>query len=278
MARLRLDVAYDGTDFHGWASQDGLRTVQGVLEDALSMILRVPTPLTVAGRTDAGVHASGQVAHVDVPIASLDTRSIGGDPMRMVRRLARLLPEDIRVQDCTFAPAGFDARFSALRRHYTYRVTTHPGGALPTRARDTATWPKPVDMAAMQESANYLVGLHDFAAFCKARPNSTTVRDLQSFTWHDVSTDAEPQLYEAHVTADAFCWSMVRSLVGACLAVGEGRRQATFAELLLAEKQRSSLVPVAAAKGLTLVGVDYPADDQLAGRALLTRNMRDTRV
>jgi len=136
----------------------------------------------------------------------------------------------------------------------------------------------PVDMAAMQESANYLVGLHDFAAFCKARPNSTTVRDLQSFTWHDVSTDAEPQLYEAHVTADAFCWSMVRSLVGACLAVGEGRRQATFAELLLAEKQRSSLVPVAAAKGLTLVGVDYPVDDQLAGRALLTRNMRDTRV
>jgi tRNA pseudouridine synthase A len=133
-------------------------------------------------------------------------------------------------------------------------------------------------MAAMQESANYLVGLHDFAAFCKARPNSTTVRDLQSFTWHDVSTDAEPQLYEAHVTADAFCWSMVRSLVGACRAVGEGRRQATFAELLLAEKQRSSLVPVAAAKGLTLVGVDYPADDQLAGRALLTRNMRDTRV
>ena len=126
MARLRLDVAYDGTDVHGWASQDGLRTVQGVLEDALSMILRVPTPLTVAGRTDAGVHASGQVAHVDVPIASLDTRSIGGDPMRMVRRLARLLPEDIRVQDCTFAPAGFDAVFCVttplhLPRHHTSR-------------------------------------------------------------------------------------------------------------------------------------------------------------
>lgn len=278
LLRLRLDLAYDGTDFHGWARQAddaGLRTVQGTLEDALSMILRTPAALTVAGRTDAGVHAAGQVAHLDIPASALDTRSIAGDPARLVRRLARLLPDDLRVQECSLAPPGFDARFSALRRHYVYRVTTHPGGALPTRARDTTHWPKPVELEKMQAAADYLVGLHDFAAFCKARPHATTVRDLQEFSWREVSTPAEPQLYEAHVTADAFCWSMVRSLVGACLAVGEGRRQADFVEIMLAEKQRSPLVPVAAAKGLSLVAVDYPADAELSERARVTRNLRE---
>ncbi|AGF71560.1 tRNA pseudouridine(38-40) synthase TruA [Corynebacterium halotolerans] len=274
--RLRLDVAYDGTDFHGWAKQgdSGLRTVQGVLEEALGRILRTDAELTVAGRTDAGVHASAQVAHLDIPADRLEQRSIDGDPARLVRRLGRLLPEDVRVHDCTLAPAGFDARFSALRRHYVYRVTTHPRGALPTRARDTAAWPKPVDLESMRAAADVLVGLHDFAAFCKAKPHATTVRDLQSFTWHDVSTPAEPQLYEAHVTADAFCWSMVRSLVGACLAVGEGRRGEDFTRGLLDERTRSPLVPVAAAKGLSLTGVDYPAEDQLATRALTTRDRR----
>lgn len=277
--RLRLDLAYDGTDFHGWARQQPqggaqLRTVQGVLEDALSRILRIDVALTVAGRTDAGVHAAGQVAHLDVPLASLDQRSIDGDPRRLVRRLGRLLPEDIRVHDCQIAPDGFDARFSALRRHYVYRITTHPRGALPTRSRDTATWPKPVSLDTMQDTADFLVGLHDFAAFCKAKPNATTVRDLQEFSWRDVSTRLEPQLYEAEVTADAFCWSMVRSLVGTCLAVGEGRREASFASELLAETSRSSRVPVAAAKGLSLVAVDYPDDAELAARAAVTRDRR----
>jgi len=278
--RLRLDLAYDGTDFHGWARQapqDGveLRTVQAVLEDALSRILRIDAALTVAGRTDAGVHAAGQVAHLDVPADRLEQRSIDGDPARLVRRLGRLLPEDVRVHDVTIAPPGFDARFSALRRHYVYRVTTHPRGALPSRARDTTAWPKPVDVDAMQAAADVLVGLHDFAAFCRAKPHATTVRDLQAFTWHDVSTPAEPQLYEAHVTADAFCWSMVRSLVGTCLAVGEGRRGASFAGELLDERVRSSRVPVAAARGLSLVGVDYPADEELAARSMVTRDRRD---
>lgn len=280
LLRLRLDLAYDGTDFHGWARQDPqdgveLRTVQGVLEDALSRILRIRAALTVAGRTDAGVHAAGQVAHLDVPADRLEQRSIDGDPARLVRRLGRLLPEDVRVRDVSIAPPGFDARFSALRRHYVYRVTTHPRGALPTRARDTTTWPKPVEISAMQSAADVLVGLHDFAAFCKAKPHATTVRDLQAFTWHDVSTPAEPQLYEARVTADAFCWSMVRSLVGTCLAVGEGRRDPVFPAELLDERVRSSRVPVAAARGLSLVGVDYPADDELAARALVTRDRRD---
>lgn len=282
LLRLRLDLAYDGTDFHGWARQrskgvhpdDELRTVQGVLEDALSKILRIDASLTVAGRTDAGVHAHSQVAHVDVPYDRLEQRSIEGDPGRLVRRLTRLLPDDVRVHSCTIAAEGFDARFSALRRHYVYRVTTHPGGALPTRARDTTHWPKPVDIDAMQESANILIGLHDFAAFCKAKPHATTVRELQRFSWEDISTPAEPELYEARVTADAFCWSMVRSLVGTCLAVGEGRREKSFSADLLGQSQRSSQVPVAAARGLALVGVDYPADIDLATRAMMTRDKR----
>ncbi|MDO4631904.1 MAG: tRNA pseudouridine(38-40) synthase TruA [Corynebacterium sp.] len=275
--RIRLDLAYNGTDFHGWARQGNseLRTVQQVLEDTLTLVLRHPVELTVAGRTDAGVHATGQVAHFDVPPAALDTRSIAGDPHRLVWRLARLLPPDVRVHAATLAPEGFDARFSALRRHYVYRLTTHPRGALPTRAIDTAHWPKPVDLAAMQTCATELIGLHDFAAFCKHREGATTIRDLQEFSWVDVSTPAEPQTFEAHVTADAFCWSMVRSLVGCCLAVGEGKRPAGFAKSLLAKTSRSSQVPVAPAAGLALVGVDYPAADQLAVRAEITRAKRE---
>ena len=273
--RLRLDLAYDGTDFHGWARQKGdLRTVQGILEDNLSMILRHDVELTVAGRTDAGVHSAGQVAHFDVPSEALDQRSIDGDPAKLVRRLAKLLPEDVRVHACTAAPEGFDARFSALQRHYVYRITTHPRGALPTRARDTAQLPKPVDIDAMQEAATTLVGLHDFAAFCKAKPHATTIRDLHSFEWVDVSTPTEPQLYEARVCADAFCWSMVRSLVGCCLRVGEGARDVDFAAAMLAESQRSSQIPLAPAKGLSLVRVDYPADEELAARAAVTRDRR----
>lgn len=283
MVRLRLDIAYDGTDFHGWAIQkdkpngEEVRTVQGTLEGVLEKVLRVPVSMTVAGRTDAGVHANGQVAHVDVPKASLDTRSIAGDPSRLVRRVARLLPDDVTIRECSFAPEGFDARFSALRRHYVYRVTTAASGALPVRARDTAVWTRPVDFDLLNEAAAALVGLHDFAAFCRHKPHATTVRDLQKFEWHDVSTEAEPELYEAHVVADAFCWSMVRSLVGACLSTAEGRRPATFTSELLEERQRSSLVPVADAKGLNLVRVDYPVAEELAARAEATRGLREER-
>ncbi|WP_143336639.1 tRNA pseudouridine(38-40) synthase TruA [Corynebacterium pacaense] len=275
--RLRLDLAYDGTDFHGWAKQGSsdLRTVQKVLEDTLALVLRETVELSVAGRTDAGVHAAGQVAHVDVPRAALEQRSIDGDPARLVRRLARLLPDDVRVDTVSQAPPGFDARFSALRRHYVYRVCTHPAGPLPTRIRDTATWPKPVDIQAAQAAADALVGLHDFVAFCRAKPNATTVRDLQEFTWSDVSTPTEPQLYEAHVVADAFCWSMVRSLVGSCLAVGEGRRGSGFTRELLDATTRSPRVPVAAARGLSLTAVDYPDDDGLLVRAVMTRAKRE---
>lgn len=273
--RLRLDLAYDGTDFHGWAKQKGgLRTVQQIVEEKLSMVLRHPVELTVAGRTDAGVHASGQVAHLDTTRAALGQRSIDGDPTKLVKRLAKLLPADVRVHACTEVPADFDARFSALRRRYVYRITTHPRGALPTRARDTATWFKPVDLELMQAAADQLVGLNDFVAFCKAKPHATTIRELLAFEWKDVSTPAEPQLYEAHVTADAFCWSMVRSLVGCCLRVGEGSRGVDFATHMLREESRSSEIPLADAQGLSLVGVDYPDAEQLAARAAMTRGRR----
>ena len=279
-ARLRFDVAYDGSDFHGWARQkpaggEELRTVQGVLEDALSLILRCPVDLTVAGRTDAGVHAAGQVAHADIPVASLDQRSIEGDPGRLVRRLAKLLDSDVRVSAVTAAPDGFDARFSALTRTYRYRVTTAEGGALPMRVRDTAVWPKKVDLDAAQEFANAVVGLHDFAAFCKARPHATTIREVRSFEWRDVSTDEEPELYEAIIVADAFCWHMVRALVSTCLDVGSGKRDGEWAAALLGEKERSPAVSLAPANGLTLLGVDYPEDSELAARAAVTRDRRD---
>ena len=270
--RLRLDIAYDGTDFHGWARQKGdLRTVQQTIEDALSLVLRTDVALTVAGRTDAGVHAAGQVAHTDIPAESLNQRSIDGDPGRLVRRLAKLLPEDVRVFGVAQAPAGFDARFSALTRTYCYRVTTHPAGAVPTRARDTAVWPKPVDLDAVQACADALVGLNNFAAFCRPKEHATTIRDVHSFTWREV----EPQLFEARITADAFCWNMVRALVATCLTVGEGRRAPEWPEELLLLDARAPDVPLAPARGLTLVGVDYPADSDLAARAEATRAMRE---
>lgn len=274
--RIRLDLAYNGTNFHGWARQKGdLRTVQGVLEDNLRMILRHPElQLTVAGRTDAGVHASAQVAHFDVPDEALQQRSIDGDPTRLVRRLARLLPEDVRVHACTEVPDTFDARFSALRRHYRYRITTHPRGALPTRSVDTATWPRPVDLQLMQAAADTLLGLHDFAAFCKPREHATTIRTLERFDWHDASTKEEPQLYIAEVTADAFCWNMVRSLVGTCLAIGQGQQALNFTAELLTLGHRSPQVRPAPARGLTLSGVDYPPPTDLEKRALKTRAKR----
>nr|VDG62362.1 tRNA pseudouridine synthase A [Streptococcus thermophilus] len=282
--RLRFDIAYDGTSFHGWARQAAapgeempVRTVQGELEDALSLILRHRVELTVAGRTDAGVHATGQVAHADVPKHALDQRSIDGDPEKLARRLARLLEPDLRVTAVTEAPKDFDARFSALTRTYRYRVTTNTAGPNPLRRTDTAVWTKKIDLNAVQETATALVGLNDYAAFCKPRPHATTIRDVHSFTWADVSTAEEPELYEATITADAFCWHMVRALVAACLDVGAGARDISWVQTLLAANERDPRVKLAPAHGLTLVHVDYPDPSQLGERALVTRDRRKAR-
>jgi len=274
--RLRLDIAYDGTDFAGWAVQaGGQRTVAGVLDEAFTTVFRTPLRLRAAGRTDTGVHASGQVAHVDVPADAIphayprQRRPDDAEFTPLVRRLSRLLPTDVRVRDIVRAPAGFDARFSALRRHYEYRLTTSPYGAEPQQSRYVTPWPRPLDVDAMTAASRELLGLHDFAAFCRHREGATTIRDLQRLDWL-----RDGHLITAHVTADAFCWSMVRSLVGALLKVGEGRREPAWCAGLLTQSQRSSDFAAAPPQGLTLVGVDYPPDDQLEARTAVTRDLR----
>jgi tRNA pseudouridine38-40 synthase len=275
LVRLRLDIAYDGTDFAGWATQTGQRTVAGVLDEALSTVFRTPVVLRAAGRTDTGVHATAQVAHLDVPedvVAHAyprTTRVGDSEFLPLVRRLSRFLPSDVRVRDIVRAPAGFDARFSALRRHYEYRLSTAPYGVEPQQARFVTAWPRQLDVDAMAAASRDLVGLHDFAAFCRHRPGATTIRHLQRLDW---SRDGDR--ITAHVSADAFCWSMVRSLVGALLAVGEHRREIGWCAGLLAADRRSSEFAAAPPQGLTLVGVDYPPDDQLAARIAVTRDLR----
>jgi tRNA pseudouridine38-40 synthase len=260
--RLRLDLAYDGTEFSGWARQPGLRTVEDTLARALLTALRlaeVPS-LTVAGRTDAGVHASGQVAHVDVPeVAEVE---------RLPRQLAGLLPSDVVVRRITVAAPGFDARFSATGRRYRYRVTDLPPD--PLRRRDTVAWPRPLDAPAMDEAAAGLVGEHDFAAYCRSREGATTVRTLRR-----LRVEREPDgVVVATVEADAFCHNQVRAMMGALLAVGEGRRPSSWPAEVLRAGVRDSAVTVAAPHGLTLTHVDYPPADELAAQALRTRQLR----
>jgi tRNA pseudouridine38-40 synthase len=266
--RLRLDVSYDGTDFSGWAPQPTRRTVAGVLMQTLDLVLGAGTAtgLTVAGRTDAGVHATGQVCHLDLPAAVW--REHEG---RLLRRLARLLPPDVRVRAMTEVPADFDARFSATFRRYEYRVTDAPWGAEPLRRGDTLAWPKPLDLAALNASAAGLVGEHDFAAYCRRKENATTLREVTRLDWR-----RDPDgILVATVQADAFCQNMVRSLVGAMLVAGDGRRPVQWPAGLLTRRERSSEVTVAPAHGLALVEVGYPADPaEYARRAEETRRLR----
>ena len=266
--RLRLDVSYDGTDFSGWAAQPTRRTVAGVLMQKLDLVLGAGTAtgLTVAGRTDAGVHATGQVCHLDLP-AEVWRQHDG----RLLRRLARLLPPDVRVRAMTEVPADFDARFSATFRRYEYRVTDAPWGAEPLRRTDTLAWPKPLDLAALNAAAAGLVGEHDFAAYCRRKENATTLREVTRLDWR-----RDPDgILVATVRADAFCQNMVRSLVGAMLVAGDGRRPVEWPASLLSRRERSSEVTVAPAHGLALVEVGYPADPaEYARRADLTRRLR----
>lgn len=272
--RIRIDLAYDGTGFHGWAMQPGLRTVQGEFQAGLATALRVPaTWVTVAGRTDTGVHARGQVTHVDVEEEAL-ARSAGrapGPPLEsLVRRLNGILPDDIRVHRAVEAPEGFDARFSAISRRYVYRVADRPAAYDPLTRAYVLHWPRPLDLAAMNAAAQDLLGLHDFTSFCKAREGATAIRRLQTLLWD--RTDAG--VAEATVIADAFCHSMVRALIGCLLAIGEGRRDGGWARELLERATRGSEVHIAAARGLTLEEVVYPPDAELGARLLVTRARR----
>src|SRR6478609_7656693 len=277
LVRLRLDISYDGTEFSGWAIQPDRRTVAGALTQALSVLLRQPVQPVVAGRTDGGVHAQGQVSHVDVEVGALRAlapRNHSADQDEaartgLVRRLGGVLPPDVRVRSVRPAPDGFDARFSALRRHYRYRVGTCEWGVEPRDRRFVLARRRALDTDAMARAAAALIGLHDFAAFCRPREGATTTRELQSLTvtrlGHEIHID---------VVADAFCHSMVRALVGSLMAVGEGRDPIDRPSQLLASGLRTSGIDVAPAHGLILRGVDYPPDDELARRAEQTRARR----
>jgi tRNA pseudouridine38-40 synthase len=273
--RLRMDLAYEGTDFHGWASQPGLRTVQGTLEAALATLLRVPeVSIVCAGRTDTGVHARGQVAHVDVDsdtLTQVSGRSARPGPEALLTRLNGILTPDIRVHRVTDVADAFDARFSALWRRYCYRVADRAAAVDPLVRRHVLSWPRPLDVDAMNEACSTLLGEHDFAAFCKQREGATTIRTLLELGW----TRDDDDLVVATVRADAFCHSMVRSLVGCLIAVGEGRRPASWAAEVLQAAVRDPAVTVVHAHGLTLEEVRYPPDDELAARAEQTRRRRD---
>lgn len=274
--RVRLDFGYDGTGFHGWAAQPGLRSVEGELSAALAQVLRLPpVRLTVAGRTDAGVHATGAVAHVDVPREAwerLPGRSDRTPEQALPVRLAGVLPAEIVVRSAREVPAAFDARFSALWRRYEYRLCDRPQLLDPRRRGDTVVVRRPIDVARAHRGAQSLPGLHDFAAFCKPRERATTIRTLLEYSWRRPAADG---LVVATVVADAFCHSMVRSLIGAVLPVAWGERQPDWPARVRSGRSRDPRVTVMPPHGLCLTWVEYPPDEALAERNRLARTRRE---
>ena len=261
--RLRIELAYDGTNFSGWAVQPDRRTVQACIEEALSKIARVNVETIVAGRTDAGVHATGQVIHVDVP-ESLVLEDLG-------YKLNRILDEDVRINNIEIAPSAFHARFSALRRYYEYRILDENKVIQPLARLNTASWYRPLDVDVMNHASALLLGTHDYAAFCKFREGGTTIRTLETYQWR---RDRESYLV-ADVVADAFCYSMVRNLVGAIVCVADGRKDPEWISTLLENKERVSDSLVFPARGLTLYKVDYPDAAELLERAKKTVARRE---
>lgn len=297
--RLRLGISYEGTDFSGWAKQPGKRSVEGNLEEAFSQVLRLtPSPRVVcAGRTDAGVHATGQVAHVDVPLDALlrmahsrvekdalrrieaeDGPGAGSLPTAVTEALWRRLNGflgrnvDLVITHLEVAPDGFDARFSAVARRYEYRMADGLEYVDPRLRRITTFHFYPLDVEKMNEVADMMLGLRDFGALCRPRPGATTIRELQEFRWHR----DENNILIARLQADAFCHSMVRSLVGACVAAGK-KKGASLDEIgrLRDAAERTAVFKVMPARGLTLTEVIYPPDSEVGARAELTRNRRE---
>ena len=265
--RLRIDIAYDGTAFFGWATQPDKRTIQDLVEDAISQISRSQVQTIVAGRTDAGVHATGQVIHADLP----DVLFADGLTYRDLRyKLNRILDEDLRVMEISDAPEGFHARFSALRRFYTYKILDNNEVIAPLSRYDVAPWYRPLDVDLMNKASALVLGHHDFAAFCKFKEGGTTIRTLEKYEWR---RDSEGLLI-AEVVADAFCYSMVRNLVGAVVCVADGRKDPSWIQELLANKERVSDSLVFPARGLSLTRVEYPSNDELIDRARVTIGKR----
>ena len=268
--RLRLDLAYDGTNYAGWAIQPQHTTVQGLLEQALAVVLRLPDPPRAwcAGRTDSGVHARAQVAHVDVPTDCLVVTH-----ERLAIQLRGVLPDDIVIHRVREVSADFDARFSCLWRRYEYLLDDRGIGLDPLSRGFVVENYRPLDVDRMNEASAAFPGLRDFAAFCKPREGRTTIRDLMQFSW----TRTDDGLVRADVKADAFCHSMVRFLVGCMLPVGEGSKPVSWPADILTSGVRPEGEPgfnLAPAHGLVLAEVAYPPDAELAARATATRDRR----
>ncbi len=271
--RIRIDLAYDGTNFSGWSKQPDRRTVQSELEAALQKLTRTPVETIVAGRTDAGVHAMNQVVHVDIPDMENGpySKKTEWNLVDLPYRLNRILDEDVRIIAVSIPPTGFHARFSALRRHYEYKILDGNRSILPLRRFDVAPWYRGLDIDLLIESSKLLLGEHDFAAFCKFRAGGTTIRTLETFSWR---RDEEDFLV-ARIVADAFCYSMVRNLVGAVVCVADGRFPTQWVKDVLGNRQRISDSLVFPSRGLTLIGVDYPSDDALLARIGATLRRRN---
>ncbi len=270
--RWRLDISYDGTNFSGWASQAGRRTVQGELERWITRILRLdePAQLVCAGRTDAGVHARGQVAHLD-----LDPLVITDDAEPLVRRLNKVLGGDCVVRRISAAPPGFDARFAAIWRRYVYRLSDAAVPPDPLYRFQIAQVRREVDLARLNEEASALIGLRDFGAFCRRREGGSTIRTLLELAGRRVPSGPMVGVIVCTVRADAFCHSMVRALVGALAAVAAGQRDHEWLAAITDRRVRDSTIPVMPAAGLTLEEVGYPADHELASRVLQARALRE---
>jgi len=279
LIRLRLDLAYRGAPFHGWARQPGLLTVQGRLEEALTLITRQPAQLTVAGRTDAGVHARGQVAHLDVTKdfwLSLSRGREENDQVRGERLRARLeglagrgLNGALAIKQVRVVSRDFDARFSALSRTYRYLICDDPRAQDPCRL-DIARTSSPLEETTMQVAAQALCGEHDFLPFAKPREGATTVRTLHSFN----ISRPHPGIVQAMIRADAFCHSQVRFMMGALVEIGRGKYEPNWVGELLAAGVRDQRVPLADGRGLTLWEVAYPPEDEYALQAQKAKVVR----
>ena len=262
--RLRLDIAYDGTNFSGWAKQPDRRTCQELLESTISKIARFKVETVVAGRTDAGVHATGQVVHVDVP-ENLDLDDL-------TYRINRIMDEDLRITKISIAPPAFHARFSALRRSYMYKILDNNQVIPPLNRADVAPWYRTLNLDLLNEASALLLGSNDFAAFSKFREGSTTIRNLEKFSW---IRDSDGFII-ADVVADAFCYSMVRNLVGAVVCVADGRFEPDWVVTTLKNRERISDSMVFPARGLTLYKVEYPPDSELLERVKITVAKRES--
>ena len=279
--RIRLDLAYDGGSFSGWAVQPGRRTVQGTLEAALELVVRRPVRVTVAGRTDAGVHARGQVVHLDLTEPEWLGLNRGAelDPaVALLRRLRGALSRElgdltgsIVVHEAVIAREGFDARFSALWRRYSYRIADGLERWDPLSRYDTLWHKTPLDVDLLNAGAAQLLGLHNFLSYCKPRAGATTIRELQRFEF----TRGADGVIVAAVQADAFCHNMVRALVGSALYVGEGQEPPEWLHERLLAKKRDARSVLAAPHPLVLEEVAYPSDAELLARAERTRALRE---